>query len=84
MAHRNGIRETVIALCMLSIWPLMRAWHLGLKKLALVKARLAAAKGASVEATAAADAIDHESVMSVGTGGAVPRAKRQRGNSPLI
>lgn len=32
MAQREGIRETVIALCMLSIWPLMRAWHLGIKK----------------------------------------------------
>ena len=51
------------------------------RKLALTKARLAAAKGASAEATAAAEAIDHESFASVGSRRAAPRTKRQRGNA---
>ena len=46
----------------------------------LTKARLAAAKGASAEATAAAEAIDHESFASVGSRRAAPPTKRQRGN----
>ena len=46
-----------------------------------MKARLAAAKGTSAEATAVADAILHESFASVGMGNAATRAKCQRGNS---
>ena len=51
------------------------------RKLALTKARLAAAKGASAEATAAAEAIDHESFASVGSRRAVPPTKHQRSNA---
>ena len=50
-------------------------------EIALTKTRLAAAKGASAEATAAAEAIDDESFASVGSRRAAPLMKRQRGNA---